>query len=222
MARTKFSSIFEDNAYMYIFIGKKVFVADSRYISHNPNSEIENYSYEIVEWEIPFEFKQMKKIDGELVLLDASGKHLFTIVGDNNDDRVDRRKAYMSIDDTITPSKITSGFKGSELKDVLSIVKGLSFTFDNEKIFKYLALASDFTVEKVNDNKHVFTIINSYAFRNVEEGDMILFKHPTLNVFIRVRVDDLSDDRTTFSCAITDDYNLTTIFCGLFKQKVIS
>ncbi len=211
--------IYEDNAYMYIFIGKKVFVADSRYISHNPNSEIENYSYEIVEWEIPFEFKRMKKMDGELVLLDTSGKHLFTIVSDNNDDRVDRRKSYMSID-TITPIKITSGFKGSELKEVLSITKGLSFTFDNEKIFKYLALASDFTVEKLNDNKHRFTISNSYAFRNVEEDDVILFKHPILNVFIHARVDDLSDDRTTFSCAITDDYDLTTIFVDYSNKKL--
>lgn len=211
--------IYEDNAYMYIFIGKKVFVADSRYISHNPNSEIENYSYEIVEWEIPFEFKQMKKIDGELVLLDTSGKHLFTIVSDNNDDKVDRRKSYMSID-TITPSRITSGFKGSELKEVLSITKGLSFTFDNEKIYKYLALPSDFTFEKLNDNKHKFTISNSYAFRNIEKGDMVAFKHKTNNEFIQVRVDDLLNDRTTFSCAITDDYDLTTIFVDYSNKKL--
>lgn len=211
--------IYEDNTYMYIFIGKKVFVADSRYISHNPNSEIENYSYEIVEWEIPFEFKQMKKIDGELVLLDISGNHLFTIASDNNDDIVDRRKSYMSID-TITPSKITSGFKGNELKEVLSIVKGLSFTFDNEKIYKYLALSSDFTVETIDDNKHRFTIINSYAFRNIEEGDMIVFKHETNNEFIHVRVDDFSNDRTTFSCVITDVYDLTAIFVDCSNKKL--
>lgn len=212
--------IYEDNAYMYIFIGKKVFVADSRYISHNPNSEIENYSYEIVEWEIPFEFKQMKKIDGQLVLLDNSGNHLFTIVSDNNDDNVDRRKSYMSRD-TITPNRITSGFKGGELKEVLSITKGLSFTFDNEKIYKYLALLpSDFTVEKLNDNKHEFTISNSYAFRSIEEGSIVVFKHEINNEFIHVRVEDLSNDRTTFSCAITDDYDLTTIFVDYSNKKL--
>lgn len=211
--------IYEDNAYMYIFVGKKAFVADSRYISHNPNSEIENYSYEIVEWEIPFEFKQMKKIDGELVLLDISGNHLFTIVVDKNDDIVDRRKSYMSID-TLTSSKITSGFKGNELKDVLSTVKGLSFTFDNEKIYKYLALSGDFTVEKLDDDNHRFTIDNSYAFRNIEDGAMIVFKHKTDNEFIHVRVDDLSDDRTTFLCEITDAYELNTIFVDYSNKKL--
>ena len=211
--------IYEDNHYMYMFVGKKVYVADSRYVDQNPNAEPGNFNYEIVEWEIPFEFKQMKKIDGELVLLDASGKHLFTIVSDNNDDIVDRRKSYMSID-TITPSKITSGFKGHELKEVLSVAKGLSFTFDNEKIYKYLALGSDFTVEKVNGDKRVFTINNSYAFRTIKEGAMIVFKHKIYNEFISVRVDDLSDDRTTFSCEITESYDLTTIFVDYSNKKL--
>jgi hypothetical protein len=102
----------------------------------------------------------------------------------------------------------------------LSIVKGLSFTFDNEKIYKYLALPGDFTAETVNNNKSVFTTNNSYAFRNIEEGSMIAFKHQQNNEFIRVRVDDLSDDRTTFSCEITDIYDLTKIFVDYSNKKL--
>ena len=41
---------------MYIFIGLDVFVADSRYISKNENSEIENLSYELIKWKTKEEY----------------------------------------------------------------------------------------------------------------------------------------------------------------------
>lgn len=44
--------IVENNQMMYIFVGKDVYVADSRYISKNENSEIENLSYELINWKM--------------------------------------------------------------------------------------------------------------------------------------------------------------------------
>lgn len=44
--------IVENNQMMYIFVGKDVYVADSRYISKNENSEIENLSYELINWKV--------------------------------------------------------------------------------------------------------------------------------------------------------------------------
>lgn len=213
--------IYEDNAYMYIFIGKKVFVADSRYISHNPNSEIENYSYEIVEWEIPFEFKQMKKIDGELVLLDTSGKHLFTIVSDNNDDRVDRRKNYMYIEE-VSIDGVTSSFRGSDFKNVLNKKEGLSFTFDNDNVYKYLAIQGDFLVDEELDSSYTFTILNNKAFRSIKEGDKIYFKNITSNVFFEAIVKDFDEyERLTFTCdSIPEEYSKNNIYLDCSNRKL--
>lgn len=44
--------IVENNQMMYIFVGKDVYVADSRYISKNETSEIENLSYELINWKM--------------------------------------------------------------------------------------------------------------------------------------------------------------------------
>jgi len=57
--------IVENNYNMYIIVGNKAFVCDSRYISHNPNSVIENYSYEIVKWALPLPLRFGKVSDGD-------------------------------------------------------------------------------------------------------------------------------------------------------------
>lgn len=192
--------IYEDNAYMYIFIDKKVYVADNRYIAQNPNSEIENYSYEIVEWDIPVAFKGARKIDDEIWFLDENGESVYKMV-EHNDTIADIRKNYFKMDNLQNKKY----FFGHNIKEVLKDTKGLSFIYYDTNVFK------PFSVGSYPDLGHgVFVINNLYKvmvkkydyFINIENGSIVYIKGKKTNngpnVYIKCEVYDYSEDRQYF------------------------
>lgn len=183
--------IYEDNHYMYMFVGKKVYVADSRYVDQNPNAEPGNFNYEIVVWDIPVEFKTIKRINGDLELLDITGKHIYIISEDNTDDIVDRRNNYLNesvIDET------TSSFLGEDLVD-FEDKKEISFVFDNDKVFKLLATAYD-----ANFLPGMCVVTNDFAFRGVVDGDTLYLKRIEENTFLPITVNNFeASERNSFT-----------------------
>lgn len=212
--------IYEDNAYMYIFIGNSVFVADSRYISQNPNSEIENYSYEIVEWDIPFEVKSVKKLDGRLYLLESSGKHIYVIEEDNTDDLVERKTNYGTIKKVLSNVRQTTSFSGANIDNYLEN-KNITFTFDNERIFKYLALNSDFSIIEKEYSVEI-QIKNEFSFRGLKDEDIIYMRttNETYKGFEVKGLDDSSRNAFFFNENINNlDLN-SDIFIDVSNKKL--
>lgn len=187
--------IYEDNHYMYMFVGKKVYVADSRYVDQNPNAEPGNFNYEIVVWDIPVEFKTVKRINGDLELLDITGKHIYVMRDDNTDDIVDRRKSYLSKSDDINE---TSSFLGEDLVD-FEDKKEVAFVFDNDKVFKLLATSDDATFEMDNQTSKC-VITNDFAFRGVVDGDTLYLKRTGENTFLPITVNNFEvSERESFT-----------------------
>lgn len=187
--------IYEDNHYMYMFVGKKVYVADSRYVDQNPNAEPGNFNYEIVVWDIPVEFKTVKRINGDLELLDITGKHIYVMRDDNTDDIVDRRKSYLSKSDI---NETTSSFLGENLVD-FEDKKEIAFIFDNDKVFKLLATDDDATFETDNQTSKC-VITNDFAFRGVVDGDTLYLKKRLVNVFLPITVNNFeASERESFT-----------------------
>jgi len=80
--------IVENNQMMYIFIGLDVFVADSRYISKNENSEIENLSYELIQWKTKEEYSAAKFKDNVLYVIGNNKEVKLKLVEDTDEDYV--------------------------------------------------------------------------------------------------------------------------------------
>ncbi len=179
--------IYEDNHYMYMFVGKKVYVADSRYVDQNPNAEPGNFNYEIVVWDIPVEFKTVKRINGDLELLDITGKHIYTMRDDNTDDIVDRKRSYLSKSGDINETSLffasNNGFVDFEDK------KEVAFVFDNDRVFKLLATNDDADFE-INNRTIKFVIKNEFAFRGVVDGDTLYLKWTGSTSFLPITVNN--------------------------------
>ena len=73
---------------MYIFIGLDVFVADSRYISKNENSEIENLSYELIQWKTKEEYSAAKFKDNVLYVIGNNKEVKLKLVENTDEDFV--------------------------------------------------------------------------------------------------------------------------------------
>jgi len=80
----------EDENYLYIFSGNKVYVIDARYTATNENSMIENISYEIVSWELENKHIQAKMIGDDFLLLESNGEYFYNLLPDSYDDTITR------------------------------------------------------------------------------------------------------------------------------------
>jgi hypothetical protein len=78
--------ILENNIYMYIFIGNKVYVADSRYITQNPNSAAENVSYEIIEWQVPTTYIGGRVVDDKVYISRENNSFIYSLEDFNSDE----------------------------------------------------------------------------------------------------------------------------------------
>ena len=168
--------IFEDNNTMIIFIGKNLYIADSRYLAQNPNAEKDNYNYEIVKWEVPIGFKVAKKINDKIYLLDDIGKNIYVIEDDLGKDVIGS-----NIDDILYPNRdgiyngsifTPSGFNLDE-----DNYKEITFKLNEE--IKYV-IAKEKSPYGTEDNYTNYTIendkiivINDYLFKDINDGDKI-------------------------------------------------
>ena len=179
--------IIENNHYMYIFIGKVVYVADSRYIEVNENSEINNYNYEIVKW-LTNNVYTKGKIEGkELVVVEESGEGLYQLKEDFDDeDYVVRHNDLLSIYNVPTLGK-NSFIIPSSFDYMLEDPTKYTFTLkDGYKVLGNQGV--DYHV--VEDD---VIIDNFIAFRNIEDGDKIYFKENVSGNFIEFTVSDFED-----------------------------
>jgi hypothetical protein len=159
--------VIENNMYMYMFIGKDIFVADARYIDENKNGEVDNVSYEIVQWDAPVTFIHGKYIDGEMYLLDSTSQRFYHLIEEENtDDNVSRHIEKVSIQQL--PSGFNAFLGTNEIDTIITNETNISFTFPN--IFKKIAdiSRSDYHV----DDGEVF-VDNEIAFRNINDGDIL-------------------------------------------------
>lgn len=197
--------VYEDNFYMYIFVDKKVYVADSRYIAQNPNSVIENYSYEIVKWETNTIFKSMKEINGKKVLLDKEGINLYVIEEGNSDDEALflKNEMFFTRQDV---GDATSFQLTNDYIHLLDDIDNLSFTFDNlsDNTMKIAEEGIDYNVELVSGNKAKISVDNFDAFRSLVKGDKIHIKTGQ-NTTQLLTIQEYSEERDYFIISRTSN-----------------
>lgn len=162
--------ILENNLYMYIFVGQDVYIADSRYTDKNDNNIIENLSYEIIYWRFPQTFKTGHITKNTFKILNESGKFIYTLDDNKNeDDKFDR---YDQVTNAIT--------FGDNDNNAFVMPVSLQFVITNPKDYT-LRLYSGYKVVGKKDVDYTIanneiTYINQNAFRGVEEGKTYYFK----------------------------------------------
>jgi hypothetical protein len=162
--------ILENNVYMYIFIGEKVYVADSRYISQNPNSAAENVSYEIIEWKTNTNYIGGKVIDDKIYLIGENNNVVYGFE-DTNSDAIIIKDAL-----GLTNSQTSSN-------SLYAFVKPNSFVNEDASkyVFKFASgyqtigiLNVDYTISPFNNN--LYFVSNPLSFVGIKDGDEIFFE----------------------------------------------
>jgi hypothetical protein len=175
--------ILENNVYMYIFIGEKVYVADSRYISQNPNSAAENVSYEIIEWKTNTNYIGGKVIDDKIYLIEENNNVVYGFE-DTNSDAIIIKDAL-----GLTNSQTSS-------TSLYAFVKPNSFV--NEDASKYVfKFASgyqtiglknvDYTITTVTSPTLIVTVnvLNPSSFIGIKDGDEIFIDDGIVGNFVK-------------------------------------
>ncbi len=165
------------------------------------------------------EFKTVKRINGDLELLDITGKHIYVMRDDDTDDIVDRRKSYLSKSVDINE---TSLFFASEngLVD-FEDKKEVAFVFDNDKVFKLLATSDDATFETDNQTSKC-VIKEDFAFRGVVDGDTLYLKRTSENTFLPITVNNFEASEResfTFEEVFFDEYE-ERLYMDVSKQRL--
>ena len=160
--------ILENNLYMYIFIGKDVYVADSRYTATNVNNIIENLSYEIVYWELPQTYKTGHLDKKTLKVLNETGKFMYTLDQTQNYD--DNLVKYEQITNTFNFGSSNAFQLPVSLQDIVVEPEKYSIQF-----YSGYKLVAKENVDYTYDNG-VVTYINQDPFRGVEPNKTYYFK----------------------------------------------
>ena len=174
--------ILENNVYMYIFIGTKVYVADSRYIAQNPNSNAENVSYEIMDWNLPTTFLNGKVLDEVIYLNEENNNLIYGFENFNSDDIVEKDDLALSkttinvlANQTAYPFDVFR-FSGSTFNYVFNNPQ--NYTIQLESAYKVFALlTTDYTVtNEANTRLWIQPTVNGGAyFVSIKDGDKIYF-----------------------------------------------
>jgi hypothetical protein len=165
--------IAENNYYMYIFIDDVVYVADPRYTDTNPNSVIENMSYEIVKWNMNTSYKLAKLTETKAYLLDDTYSQIYTLVLDESqDDNIERTENQLLV--VTDAGHVTNPFTyfitdSSYDTKILQYKKDVQFIFTSG--FQYLASeTTHYTVSSTT-----LTVVNIDIFRDITDGDTIYY-----------------------------------------------
>lgn len=165
--------ILENNEYLYIFIGNNIYVADNRYVDVNPNSVIDNVSYEIVKWKTPHVFKTGHFVENELVLLSNDGKYWYTLKeNENTDDIASFYTNAVSIQD------ISSSYHKGKNAFLLSPQMEFIYNYPEQIKLKmnncYKVFARQGEDYELQTNKIIIT--NFLPFVPLKDGDILFFK----------------------------------------------
>ena len=186
--------IVENNRIMYIVIGKEMYVADSRYIAQNPNSEIENLSYEIVKWTSESEWKTGKIYEGDLHLVEKDNHIIYKLSNNNYDEYVQKEANLLSVDDL-------EGYEGTK---VFFMSNDYNYVFENPSNYAFV-VKSGYKVVGVNTVDYTVsgttvTVLDYFDFAPFVDGDILYWKEANASTFYPFEVENFElSERTTFT-----------------------
>ncbi len=179
--------IVENNIYMYIFIGGIAYVADSRYISQNPNSAAENVSYELIEWKNNFvdtstpmqSFISAKVINDVIYFIEENNNFIYTLQDFNADDLATKDSNEFTLTDFQEQNQ--SQFKVFQISSTLYNQIATSATNASKYVFRFIQTNQAYIHKAVSPtdytmNNNSITIVNPSAFSNVTEGSKLYFR----------------------------------------------
>jgi hypothetical protein len=165
--------IIENNIYMYIFVGDKLYVADSRYISQNPNSAAENVSYEIIEWKNNTNYLSGKVIDEKIFLVEENNNFIYSFSNFNSDDLVrkgDLDLTYNELEENEAFGAFT--LDPTEYAYVFANPSQYVLNFENmgvDEVYRFKAYKTlDYTI-----SGNTVTVLNIARFIDLSDGDVI-------------------------------------------------
>jgi hypothetical protein len=170
--------VVENDIYMYIVIGDKLYLADSRYISQNPNSAVENLSYEIIEWKINTKYIDAKVIDDIVYFVEENNNLIYSLREFNSDELL-KKGSQDLIQIPFQNNNIYTVFNltNSDFPDVFIspssyVIKLLNMQeFINDAYILKGTSSNDYTI-----SGDTVTINNLASFANIENGSKVFFK----------------------------------------------
>ena len=198
-ATADLSKIFmvENNRLMYIFIGKDAYVSDSRYINQNPNSEIENLSYEMVKWTSEVEWFAAKVYEDNFYFLQQNSRVIYSLGNENYDEYVTPLTSALTLNDL--PNYV--GTKVFQLSNTYDYIFASAATASNYAF----VLPSGYKVVGVNpadftENNSTVTVVDINSFAPFTDGDTLYWKAANANTVYSFTIANFeSSGRTTFT-----------------------
>jgi hypothetical protein len=185
--------IAENHQYMYIFIGKTVYVADSRYITKDEGNSLEEITYEIVKWELPIEQRFAKFVDNELMLLSGDGKMFYEVREDSTDDNTTKHISAVSLQNIFYDEMEHTVFiTSNEIIENILENKCVSFTFPS--VYGHVG---DLGIDYEIDGDTV-TVNNDFVFDEINDGDIVAFKDEAGGITTFKVADFAANERASF------------------------
>lgn len=211
----------EDNRLMYIFIGKEIYLADSRYIAQNPNSEIENLSYEIVKWTSEVDWFTGKAQDGKFYLIEQNGDVIYSFGEENYDEYIKKEQALVAT---------SAGLEDYTDNIVFTIPSTYDYIFASASIASNYAfvLPNGYKVvgdstEDYTENNGTVTVIDTNAFAPFTDGSK-LYWETTQGGGFEVTEFTIAgfeaSNRTTFTYGNTAGYKQGRIYQNIAGRKL--
>ena len=210
--------VLEDNEYMYLFIGKEVYVADSRYVAENPSGLMGEVSYEIVKWRLPFSFR-VGTIEDGLKLLSEQDDVFYKLSTKSRDDEVSRHVNVFTSTEVLNLEPFKVCFLDNSLDFVLEDPE--KYTMWVYEGFLKIASRTNF-MDYNYDNlvPNVFTINNEMAVRGLREGSKVFFKDNN-GVYQAANIIHYEDDRSWFEVDhIEPGWDVENLYIDIAKQPL--
>ncbi len=203
----------ENDVYLYIFIGDDIYVADSRYLAKNEDGEVGNFSYEIVKWKAPTTYLNAKIEEQNLELIQHDGKALYYLEnGKDYDDLVVRHNNFLSLYTIqgMDKNAFLLPTTHMHIKD-----NPQDYVFKLKQGFKVIGVEGfDYHI----DNGMV-VVDNSFAFRNISDGQKVYFKeneeNDGENDFVSIEVLGYNEDGLGFPYNTQLDLDLSKIYMNI-------
>jgi hypothetical protein len=202
--------VVENDIYMYIVIGDKLYLADSRYISQNPNSAAENVSYEIIEWKDNTNYITAKVIDDIVYFVEENNNFIYSLQDFNSDELA--KKGENDI--------IRIDFQNNDIYKVFNLSNQTYpdvFVSPSSYVLKFLNMGNSHAyIQKaiVNAdyvvNGNTVNIINLSSFANIQNESKLYWYTSNTNTFTEFTVLNLT--ATTFQFDNTVSLSRAQIF----------
>jgi hypothetical protein len=202
--------VVENDIYMYIVIGERLYLADSRYISQNPNSAAENVSYEIIEWKNNANYITANVVDDIVYFIQENNNLIYSLQEFNSDDFA--KKGENDI--------IRIDFQNNDIYKVFNLSNQTYpdvFVSPSSYVLKFLNMGNSHAyIQKAIVNAdytvsgNTVTIINLSSFANIQNESKLYWYTSNTNTFTEFTVLNLT--ATTFQFDNTVSLSRAQIF----------